>query len=127
MSGPAVGLTATSKQSRAVSVTTDIRRSPEAGQEYWLILKVDQVSGTHPEYYPRRQLPAEPGDVTFALTIPDDADITRPRTARVVAVSTEVSQRFASGRPDPGDPGADFLLEAPCCAVTGEIDLPFRD
>ncbi|MEV6493395.1 hypothetical protein AB0M20_32960, partial [Actinoplanes sp. NPDC051633] len=113
--------------SRKVSVRADVLRAPKTGHVYWLILKIDQVSGTHPEFYPRRMLPLEPDGISFPMTIPDDADITRPRTGSVVQVPEATSDRYATGRPDPRDGDADFLLSAPCCAVTGEIDLPFRE
>lgn len=121
--GPAVVLTSTSEGARRVRVTVQISQPARDGHVYWFVLHVHNVSRDHSEYYPRQLLRAS---TTFPMSIPSEADISRPRSGAMFEVTDEISDRFESNRPDPADPSADFLLVPPCCAVSDEIPLEFR-
>lgn len=121
-SGRSITLSAVSEASRHVTVTAELNRPPRQGHVYWFVLEVHDVSGTHSEWYPRTELRSSG---PFLVTIPEDADITRPRTGAVYEVTAQVDEYYRSGRPDPKATD-DFLLAEPCnCAVSDVITMPF--
>ncbi|WP_327102828.1 hypothetical protein [Nonomuraea glycinis] len=123
-SGQPVGLSVEPAGRRAVAVTATLNRPARSGYAYWFVLEVHQVSDTHSEFYPRQSLTQK--ETTFEISIPGDADISRPRTGRVFEVTEDMSKLMESGRPDAGDPNADFLLRQPCtCHASKEIALDF--
>jgi hypothetical protein len=123
-SGEPVALSAVPHGARSVTVTAEVDRPPSPGRAYWFVLEVHDVSGTHSEWYPQREVD---GSVSFPIPLPDDVDLTRPRTGAIYEVASETGADYRSGRPDPKRPDDDFLLAKPCtCEVSEVVDLPFR-
>jgi hypothetical protein len=124
--GSPVELSASIAGRRTVEVTAEMHRPPRPGYAYWFVIEVHDVSNTHSEFYPRQNL-TQAGS-RFQINIPDDADLTRPRTGQVFEVPDEVSGRMESGYPDPENTSADYLLAPPCnCSVSNEVTLNFED
>src|SRR4051794_15185644 len=101
-----VTISAVHKGPRHVTVNLDVSRPPRQGYVYWFVLEVHEVSGTHSEWYPRNEITST---ARLPMTIPDDADITRPRTGAVYEVLATVGEYYRTGRPDPSNSN-DFLL-----------------
>jgi hypothetical protein len=118
-----VALAAVPHGARSVTVTAEVDAPPSPGHAFWFVLEVHEVSGTHSEWYPQREVD---GSVSFSITVPGDVDLTRPRTGAIYEVVPETGADYRSGRPDPKQPGNDFLLAEPCdCEVSNVVDLPF--
>jgi hypothetical protein len=109
-SGRAVDLSA-ARDGRTVTLTTTVRRPPESGRNYFvvIVLKRSQTGAT--EVYAQKQLSATPG-VPESVSV-ELADVFEKRTALVVSAVPEVAEAFQFQLNSPRG-NTEPLLSIPC-------------
>ncbi|GAB2606402.1 hypothetical protein Aab01nite_01450 [Paractinoplanes abujensis] len=121
-----VRVTVKGESDREVTIIVARSRTAGEGRRFWAVVRIHNVNG-HSEYWPSKDLSAQPENYSYRFRVPDDADPRQPRSVLVYEVDEATAARLQFFKSNGLSPPIPERVRPPCddCVASNEVDLPF--